>query len=92
MNLNWRIPYGLVTVFIGAFLLYAAWADPPLQGTFLCEQIGGLQTVHFRPDWTLEYSPGCGYADYTYSFFIGFTAIGTLLIGGGIATIREVVG
>lgn len=49
MDLQWQIPYGVVTVFIGAFLLYAAWANYPVKPGCLALKAGELPVVHFTP-------------------------------------------
>lgn len=90
--MRWKLPFGLVSVGMGLFLLYAAWAEPPfLYASTLCE-VDPNPGVHFGADWTIEYYSSCGSEfDYALLYFLGFTIVALTLVGGGAATVRETV-
>lgn len=90
--MRWKLPFGLVSLGVGLFLLYAAWAEPPfLYASTLC-YTPDSPGVHFGPDWTLEYFSSCGRQfDYAYPYLLGFTVVGLTLVGGGVGTLQESV-
>ena len=94
--MKWKGLFGVVAVGVGIFFLYAAWGDLWdfwRHGTFFSATgcaVGNSDGVHFSQQWFLEYHNICGGAyDYFWLYFLGFTVIGAILIGGGTATLRE---
>lgn len=87
------IPFGITAVAIGGFLLYAAWANPPLAASTACgTSITTPQMVRFSPAFTLEYYNHCGGAlDFQLLFLLGFTVVGIILIVGGGKSLKHIV-
>lgn len=87
--MRWEIPFGVVAIGVGVLVLYAAWANPPLDGGTLCSTAAD-HDVHVTGDWTVQYYNYCGglYENFLL-YFLGFTSVGFVLVGGGGATIRE---
>jgi len=91
-RMQWRLPFGAVAVVVGAFVLVAAWAEPPVLYASTACAVPEAPGVHLGTDWTVEYYNSCG-GEYEYAlgYFVAFTAVGLTLVGGGAATIREVL-
>lgn len=85
----WRLPFGVVSIGVGVFLLYAALASFPFDPFTAC-LVTPSPGVHFSTDWTLQYRNACGGPyDYYRVYLLGFTLGGAILVGGGSATVRE---
>lgn len=90
--MRWRIPFGVVSIGVGVFFLYAAWANFRLGVTSTACQVTPSPGVHFTTDWALQYYNQCGARyDYSWLYLHGFTVIGAVLIGGGSTTVRDTV-
>lgn len=90
---RFNVPFGTAAITVGAFLLYAAWANPPFGASSACATSTSTpQVVHFSPAFTLEYYNHCGGAlDYQFLFLLGFTAIGITLTTGGAVSLKGAV-
>jgi hypothetical protein len=91
---DFRVPFGLVTMVVGFWFLYAVFAPFPIVPVNMgaggdCE-VTDSPGVHLDTDWTLDLRDACGdFYQYHILYFFGFIIAGILFLHGGAKTIWE---